>query len=100
MMMNPPIWKQSVHAEYEKFNGGDSPEFFKDQKSLMSNIRQYTPREEVKNLVLRAEREKKLTYNALEEDITIVTFYFEESEVIQFATFLRMTTMDFLASVI
>ena len=99
MMMNPPIWKSSVQAEYEKFNGGDPPEFFTKEQSIMSNIRRYAPDEDVNDLIFRAEREMKLTYNALEEDITIVSFYFDESEVIQFATFLRMSTMDFLSSV-
>ena len=100
MMMNPPIWKSSVEAEYEKFNDGDVPEFLTAQQNIMSNIRQYAPKEAVKDLVFRAGRENKLTYNALEEDITIVNFYFEESNVIQFTTFLRMTSMDFLSSVI
>ena len=100
MMINPPIWKNAVQAEYEKFNGGDPPEFFTKQQKIMSNIRQYAPKGVVKNLVFRAERENKLTYNALEEDITIVNFYFDESDVIQFTTFLRMTPMDFLSSVI
>ena len=100
MMMNPPIWKSSVEAEYEKFNDGDVPEFLTAQQNIMSNIRQYAPKEVVKNLVFRARREDKLTYNALAEDITIVNFYFEESNVLQFITSLKMTPMGFLASVI
>ena len=100
MMMNPPMWKSSVQAEYEEFNGGDAPEFFESQQSIMSNLRHYAPKEVVKNLVFRAERENKPTYNALEEDITIVNFYFEEAHVIQFTTSLRMTPMGFLSAVI
>ena len=100
MMINPPIWKNAIQGEYEKFNNGSLPNFIKNQPGVLSNIRKYVPSEEdVKNLVLRAHREKKLTYNALEEDITIVNFYFDESDVIQYTTFQRMTVIDFISSV-
>ena len=100
MMINPPIWKHAIQGEYEKFNNGSLPNFIKNQPGVLSNIRKYVPSEEdVKSLVLRAHREKKLTYNALEEDITIVNFYFDESDVIQYTTFQRMTVIDFISSV-
>ena len=99
-MINPPIWKNAIEGEYEKFNDGNLPEFIENQQGVLSNIRKYVPSEaDVKNLVLRAHREKKLTYNALEEDITIVNFYFDESDVIQYTTFQRMTVIDFISSV-
>ena len=100
MMINPPIWKNTIEGEYETFNDGNLPEFIENQQGVLSNIRKYVPSEaDVKNLVLRAHREKKLTYNALEEDITIVNFYFDESDVIQYTTFQRMTVIDFISSV-
>ena len=99
MMMNPPIWKHEVRGEYEKFNGGDIPDFFENQPGVLSNLRHYAPNHEVENLVLRAHREKQLTYNAFERDITLVNFYFPESKVIQFKTDLRMTPIDFISSV-
>ena len=100
MMINPPIWKNAIRGEYEKFNNGSLPDFIENQPGVLSNIRKYVPsEEEVKNLVLRAHREEKLTYNALEEDITIVNFYFDESDVIQYTTFQRMTVIDFISSV-
>ena len=100
MMMNPPIWKQTIHEEYEKFNGGDLPDFIKKQPNVLSNIRNYTASDQdVKNLVLRAQREKRLAYNALEEDIAIVNFYFDKSVAVQFTTSLRMTWLDFISSV-
>ena len=99
MMMNPPLWKFTMEGEYEKFNGGGGlPEFVKKQ-NVSSNIRYYAPKEEVEQLIFRAQREKKLTYNAIEEDITIVNFYFDEAEVVQFTTFPRMTFMNFISSV-
>ena len=63
------------------------------------HLRHYVADQEVQNLVLRAHREKQLTYNAFERDITLVNFYFAESKVIQFKTDLRMTTIDFISSV-
>ena len=99
MMMNPPLWKFAMQGEYKKFSGGELPEFVKNQKST-SNIRYYAPKGEVDQLVFRAQRESKLTYDAFEEDITIVNFYFNKGEVVQFRTFLRMTMMDFISSVI
>ena len=99
MMMNPPIWKHEVRGEYEKFNGGDIPDFFENQPGVLSNLRHYVADQDVQNLVLRAHREKQLTYNAFERDITLVNFYFAESKVIQFKTDLRMTPIDFISSV-
>ena len=99
MMMNPPIWKHEVQGEYEKFNGGSVPDFFKNQPGVLSNLRHYSPSHKVKDLVLRANREKQVTYNAFERDITLVNFYFAESKVIQFKTDLRMTAIDFISSV-
>ena len=99
MMMNPPIWKHEVRGEYEKFNGGDIPDFFENQPGVLSNLRHFAPNQEVQNLVLRAHREKQLTYNAFERDITLVNFYFADSKVIQFKTDLRMTPIDFISSV-
>ena len=99
MMMNPPIWKYAVQGEYERFNGGDLPDFVKKQQNVLSNIRNYTNARYAQNLTFRAQHEKKPTYNALEEDITIVNFYFGEAEVVQFTTFPRMTLLDFISSV-
>ena len=79
---------------------GISWNFIENQPGVLLNVRKYVPSEEgVKYLVLRAHREKKLTYNALEEDIAIVNFYFDESDVIQYTTFQRMTVIDFISSV-
>ena len=100
MMMNPPMWKQTVLDEYEKFNGLHIPHFVKNQRGVFSNIRKYVPfNPEVNDLVLRGKREEELTYNALEEDITMVNFYFDESNIIQYTTFERMTVIDFMSSV-
>ena len=99
MMMNPPIWKHALTNEYETYNGFDLPDFVKNQKGVLSNIRRYVSTKEVKDLVFRAQREKALTYDALEQDITSVNFYFAESNIIQFTTFQRMTVIDFISSV-
>ena len=99
IMMNPSIWKNEVEGEYEKFNGGKIPEFVDNAPGMLSNIRYFVPKQEVKNVVLRSQREEKPTYNAFDRDITLVNFYFPESKIIQFETDLRMTTIDFISTV-
>ena len=99
LMINPPIWKNAVKTEYETFNGGDPPDFVKNRTGVFSNIRKYVSiDQDVDNLVFRAQREKNLTYDALKEDITMVNFYFDEANIIQYSTFKRMTVIDFISS--
>ena len=101
IMMNPPMWRNTVEREYSKFNGEEElPEFIRNQAGVESNVRQYVQDEkDIENLVLRGQREKELSYDALEEDITIVNFFFDEPNIIQYTTFLRMTGIDFISSV-
>ena len=76
------------------------PDFIQNQAGVESNVRQYVQDEkDIENLVLRGQREKELSYDALEEDITIVNFFFDEPNIIQYTTFLRMTGIDFISSV-
>ena len=101
MAMNPPMWRNTVEKEYSKFNGEEKlPDFIRNQTNVQSNIRRYVQDDkDVESLVLRDQREKELTYDALQEDITIVNFYFDEPNIIQYTTFLRMTGIDFISSV-
>lgn len=99
MMMNPPIWKDVVKGEYEKFNGGTVPDFVKNQKNILKNIRYYASEQETKHLTLRAQHEQNPSYNALEDDITVVNFYFDEPDIIQYLKYLRMTPIDFISKV-
>ena len=101
IMMNPPMWRNTVEREYSKFNGEEElPDFIRNQAGIESNVRQYVQDEkDIENLVLRGQREKELSYDALEEDITIVNFFFDEPNIIQYTTFLRMTGIDFISSV-
>ena len=101
MIMNPPMWKQMIKNEYEKFNGDKSvPEFVEKQEGVLSNIRRYVQTEqETRNLVFRAKQEETPTYDAMEKDVSIVNFYFDEANIIQYTTFQRMTVIDFISSV-
>ena len=100
LMMNPPSFGQMIHDEYEIYNNGTLPNFIKDQKGQLSNIRKYVSSDEdVRNLVFRAQREKKLEYNAFEEDIAIVNFYFDDSTIMQYNTFQTMTWFDYISQV-
>ena len=97
LMMNPPIWKDVVKGEYQKFNGEQLPKFISNQPNVFDTIRQYATDEEGKNLAFRAQYEAKPKYNSLEEDITLVNFYFDQSDVVQYLTYLRMTPTDFIS---
>ena len=79
---------------------GKIPNFIKDDPSTLSNIRKYVASDEdMKNLVLRGHREKTPNYNAFENDIAIVNFYFDKSTIVQFNTFQRMTWFDYISQV-
>ena len=99
-MMNPPIWEQVIHGEYKKFNEGDLPNFGRKQGKTLSMERKYvSSKADAEKLVLRAQNEEKPSYNAFEEDIAIVNFYFDKSSVAQYATFERMTMKDYISQV-
>ena len=99
LMVNPPTWKHIVEKEYVTFDGGQIPSFIKNPKNLLDNIRQFATEEESINLAFRAQHENNPSYNAVEEDVTLVNFYFDESEVIQYLSYLRMTPTDFISKV-
>ena len=99
MMMNPPIWKDIIDEEYETFNGGHIPDFFKYRKNVLKNIRYYATEQDSKHLTLRAQHERNPSYNALDDDITIVNFYFGEPYINQYLKHLRMTPIDFISKV-
>ena len=98
-MVNPPIWKHRVETEYVTFDGGQLPRFIKNPSNVIDNIRQFATEEEARNLAFRAQHENKPSYNAVEEDVTLVNFYFDESEVVQYLSYLRMTPTDFISKV-
>ena len=100
MMMNPPIWEQTISGEYITFNDGKLPNFVTNQTTTLSNIRQYvSSAADVEKLVFRGQREKTPSYNAFEKDITIVNFYFDESTIVKYNTFQRMTWFDYISQV-
>ena len=100
IVINPPIYEQMILDEYEKFNDGNIPDFIKDKNSTFSNIRKYESTDtDMKKLVFRADRERKPNYNAFEEDIAIVNFYFDEPTVVQYSTFESMTWKDYISQV-
>ena len=99
-MMNPPVWRYAVKREYETFNGGHLPQFITNQPNVLENIRKYATDDETKNLAFRAQNENNPSYNALKKDVTIVNFYFDEPNVVQYIKYLRMTPLDFISKVI
>ena len=98
-MVNPPIWKATVVGEYEKFDKGKLPNFVRNPSNLLNNIRQYATDKEGKSFAFRAQYESSTEYDAFEKDVTLVNFYFDQSDVVQYLTYLRMTPMDFISKV-
>ena len=99
LMVNPPIWKATVVGEYEKFDKGQLPNFVRNSSNFLNNIRQYATDKEGKSFAFRAQYESSTEYDAFEKDVTLVNFYFDQSDVVQYLTYLRMTPMDFISKV-
>merc|ERR1712150_52586 len=70
-----------------------------NQKNVFKNIRYYATEQEKQHLTLRSQHEQNPSYNALKDDITVVNFYFDEPDVIQYLKYLRMTPIDFISKV-
>ena len=99
MIMNPPIWRYAIDEEYNAFNGKNIPDFLKEQKNILPNIRYFASDEDSTHLTMRAQHERNPSYDALDDDITIVNFYFDEPDIVQYLKYLRMTPIDFISKV-
>ena len=95
-VVDPPIWMQAVTGEYHKYNNGTVPNYVNANGTKSSNMRKYPLSS---NLVLRNQRENDPSYDAFENDIATVNFYFDEPTTIQYTTFITMTPIDFISQV-
>ena len=72
--MNPPMWTKLVEKEYEELKN-NTPHFI---SSKLSNIRNYVPSPEKReSLTFKESNTNNPQYDAFENDIAIVKFYFD-----------------------
>lgn len=93
--INPPIWAADVNQEYQT-EQKTLPEFL-NMSGIFPSTRQVVPTSKVNQLVLKSKALKAPTYNAFENDIAIVNFYFDKSTALQFIRQKRMTIVDYIS---
>ena len=100
--LNPSIWSQEARDEF-KAKMGDVPNYLlrnPENKTKLTNRRFYVPDPEKRSKVAFQEyRSKDPTYDAFDNDIAMVNFYFERGNVLQFNRALRMTVSDYVSQV-
>ena len=98
--MNPSIWSQEARSEFKK-EVGNVPEYLlksSDNKTKFSNRRFFvTNPETLKNLAFRDQIANNPTYDAFENDIAMVKFYFEKSKIVQFNRKTAMTPIVYVS---
>ena len=98
--MNPSIWSQEARDEF-KDKSGDVPQYLQKNsanKTIFSNRRYHVPNpEKMKTLALQRKLEQNPTYNAFDEDIAMVNFYFEKQGIQQLERSLKMTLPNYIA---
>ena len=80
---------------------GNVPNFMTtraDNSTRMTNRRYFVPDpSKASSLLFQTANSERPTYDAFDQDIAIVNFYFERENVLQFKRVLRMTFIDYLA---
>ena len=95
--MNPAIWRQMVQEEFEAIDGS-VPDYARPDPGKMNNQRQYVINpERVETLTFKEQILSSPTYDAYENDIAVVNFYFDKSTVIEFKRAQRMNLGDYIS---
>ena len=92
---NPPLWAHKVQTQYKKVL--ESIPKYADNSSFFTDQRYRAQLAKIPNLVFQKDLEDNPTYNAYEEDITVVNFYFDKSSVLQFTRQESMTEIGFIS---
>ena len=100
--LNPSIWSQEARDEFQA-KISNIPDYLlrnPENKTKLTNRRFYVPDpEKRKKVAFQEYRSKDPTYDAFENDIAMVNFYFERSNVPQYKRAVRMTGSDYLSQV-
>ena len=98
--MNPPVWSEEVRDEFRREMGVIPEYLIKDRikKPIHSNQRKFAPTEaKQKSTLFKQKITKEPAYDAFENDIALVSFYFDEQEVGELKMSRRMTFSDFVS---
>lgn len=91
--VHPPMWAEQIEQEY-LLSMGNVPEYIKSGDSEMTNVRGEN--------VLEEDSEgsgDKPIYDAFEQDIAVVNFYFSKSTIVQFKRVGRLSWIEYLCQI-
>ena len=98
--LNPSMWSQDARIEFSA-KTGNVPEYLMkgtDNSTKFSNRRYHVPdAKKVESLVFQEKVLEDPTYDAFENDIAMVNFYFEKDRVFQFKRKQPFTWFNFVA---
>ena len=91
--MNPSIWSQEARDEFETGTGKMPHYLFQnpENQTIYSSKRSYQPHPDIPF-------QKNLSYNAFENDIAMVYFYFEREDILQLKRSERVPIADLISS--
>ena len=93
--INPPPFASSILSQF-KDESQDVPKFVTDL-NMFSNNRYHIKESKISNAVFKYKVKDKPTYNAFEEDIAIVNFFFDKPSILQFTKQESMTIVDYIS---
>ena len=95
--MNPSIWRQMVQDEFIAIDGS-VPDYAQPGPQKMNNQRNYVVNpNRIDTLPFKEQILDNPTYDAYENDIAVVNFYFDKSTVIEFKRAQRMNLGDYIS---
>ena len=98
--MNPSLLSESIKKEFWKDKKGTMPEYVEPTIDKLPSTRLFVTSDVKKqNLVFKTNFEKQQDYNAFEQDISIVNFYFEQAFVQCYKRQPSLNIQDFIAGV-
>ena len=91
--INPSIWSQEAREEFQLITGNIPYYLFQnpENQTLYSSKRSYQPHSDIPF-------QNNMTYNAFENDIAMVHFYFEREDILQLKRSEKVSIADLLSS--
>ena len=93
--INPPLFVNNILSQF-KDDSQQVPQFATEIK-MFSNMRYRIKESKIPMAVFRYKLKDKPTYNAFEEDIAIVNFYFDKASILQYTRQESMTTVGYIS---
>ena len=93
--INPPPFINNILSQF-KDDSQKVPQLVTEMK-MFSNMRYRIKESKIPSAVFRYKVKDKPTYNAFEEDITIVNFYFDKDSILQYTRQENMTIVGYIS---